>query len=122
MNITDFYITGPDKKNFNETSLIEDDLIRIIIQKYEMIIFTEKGEVLCDPDFGGDITKLLYETKVSKSYVENELLMQIQKYIPELQNFKYSISVDFFKDKNYTYDCMIINFTISDISVYTVIS
>jgi hypothetical protein len=28
------------------TELIEDDLVRVIVQKYEMIIFTNKGEIL----------------------------------------------------------------------------
>jgi hypothetical protein len=34
------------------TELIEDDLVRVIVQRYEMIIFTNKGEILNEPNLG----------------------------------------------------------------------
>ena len=42
----DFYIGYPGHPRFRDPELIEDDAIRVIVQKYEMILFTNKGEVL----------------------------------------------------------------------------
>jgi hypothetical protein len=36
---------------YRNTELIEDDLVRLCT-KYEMIIFTNKGEILNEPNFG----------------------------------------------------------------------
>ena len=73
----DFYIKSPNHPKFNDTSLIEDDLIRVIIQKYEMIILTNKGDVFGDPNFGASLEELLNQTKVSDRYVKDEINNQI---------------------------------------------
>ena len=53
----DFYIGYPGHPRFKNLELIEDDIVRVIIQKYEMVIFTNKGELLGDPNFGATLVK-----------------------------------------------------------------
>jgi len=114
----DFYIKYPGHPNYVSTDLVEDDIISVIIQKYEMILFTNKGEVLGDPDFGADLEKLLFDTKVSGSHVESVIIQEIATYIPELVNMNYSLQVVFSQDPYNYQDMMYIYFKLADYEVY----
>ncbi len=115
----DFYIKSPNHPRFKDSELIEDDLIRVIIQKYEMIILTNKGDVFGDPNFGASLEELLNQTKVSDKYVRDEINSQIYEYIPEISSVNYELDVRFIKDVNMIYEIMVVKFKISEFEVYT---
>lgn len=117
-NFTDFYISYAGHPRFVESELIEDDIIRVIVQKYEMILFTNKGDVLGEPNFGGDLTLLLHETRLSAESIEGDLRAQISDYIPEIDGFNYELSVEFFDDPEKFQEYMVINFTLNEYNVY----
>ena len=83
-----------------------------------MILFTNKGDVMADPFFGGDLELLVNQTAVSSSYVETQLNNQIGLYIPELSNMNYTLNVVFTQDNVNFYDIMYIYFQIADYEVY----
>lgn len=115
---TDFYIKNKFEPKYLDSLIIEEDIINVIIQKYKLIIFTNKGDLLGDPDFGGDIELLLFQTKVSESFVKNEIIKQINKYIPELMNMNYGLELIFTQDPNNYQDMLFIKFSITDVQVY----
>lgn len=119
-NILDFYILYPGHPRYESANLIEDDLIRIIIQKYEMIIFTIKGDVLGDPNFGASLEELLHQTLVSGEAVRDNIKAQIEIYIPEISDKNYSLRVEFLQDPNDFRDLMFIYFQIADFEVYSI--
>jgi predicted HTH domain antitoxin len=57
-----------------------------------MTLFTNKGEVLGEPDFGLDIEKYLFEYSIDSDLIAKEATMQINRYSNELT--KRSITVD----------------------------
>jgi len=118
INFIDFYIGYPGHPRFRDLEIIEDDVIRVIIQKYEMIIFTNKGELLGDPNFGGDLPELLHETRLSSEVIEGDLRAQIADYIPEIDAIEYGLTVEFFEDPENYQEYMVIGFTIKDYEVY----
>ena len=120
-NFTDFYIGYPGHPRFRNFDLIEDDIIRVIIQKYEMILFTNKGDIFGDLDFGLDLEEILFETKLSAESIEAMINIQISKYISEISGTNYMLSVSFFEDPERYQDYMEILFNIKDYEVYTVI-
>jgi hypothetical protein len=121
-NFIDFYIGYPGHPMYRNTELIEDDLVRVIVQKYEMIIFTNKGEILNEPNFGGDLQLLLHETRLSATSIEGDLRAQIADYIPEIDGVGYELSVEFFDDLTRHIEYMVISFTIQGYDVYATIS
>jgi len=121
-NFIDFYIRYPGHPDYIPLELIEDDVVKVIIQKYEMILFTNKGEVLGEPNFGGDLTLLLHETKLSSESVQGELMAQIADYIPEIDKMSYELAVNFYDDPENYQEYMEINFTINGYEVYATIS
>ena len=122
INFVDFYIRHSGDPYYIENKLTEDDVINVIIQKYQVILFTNKGDVFGDPNFGGDLLSLLYDTNVSANYVETILNDQISAYIPELVSMNYSLKA-VFGDDPYNYQQMLfIYFQVSDYEVYAQIS
>lgn len=120
-NFTDFYIGYPGHPRFRDPGVIEDDIIRVIIQKYEMLLFTNKGEVFGDLNFGMDLEELLFETKLSAESIEAMINSQISEYISEVANTNYTLTVSFFEDPERYQDYMEILFSIKDYEVYTVV-
>jgi hypothetical protein len=118
----ELYIGYKGHPRFTINKIIVDDIIRVIVQKYEMILFTNKGELFGDPDFGCDLEKLLFETKISAFAVKKIIKEQIADYITELTNINYSLEVKFEEDPENYQDVMIINFTIADYEVIAIIS
>lgn len=118
----DFYVCGPENPRFRNLELIEDDVVRVIIQKYEMILFTNKGEVFGEPNFGGDLHELLHETRLSAESIEADLKNQINLYITEIEDVEYSLQVDFFDDPERHQEIMVIDFNIAGYEVYAVIT
>ena len=121
-NFSDFYLGYPGHPRFRDKELIEDDVIAVIVQKWEMILFTNKGEVFGDPEFGADLPKLLFETKVSATNVENDIRDQISTYIPEIRSIPYKLSVSFYQDPENYQDVMEVFFTIKEYDVYLTIN
>jgi hypothetical protein len=121
VNFTDFYISYPGHPRFRDKRIIEDDIIRVIIQKYEMILFTNKGELLGDLNFGADLPRLLHQTMVSAETTEKNIFEQIFTYIPEIAEINFDLKVEFFQDPDSFQDRMEINFTIKDYEVYAII-
>jgi hypothetical protein len=118
----DHYIGYLGHPRFIVNKIIEDDVIRVIIQKYEMLLFTNKGELLGDSNFGCDLQKLLFETRIAKGGVRTIIIDQINEYIPELENTNYVIDVEFSTDPENFQEVMEINFTIADYRVYSFVN
>jgi len=118
----DMYIGYEGHPRFQVNKIITDDIIRVIIQKYEMVTFTNKGELLGDPQFGADLLKLLYETRISANATRNVIALQISEYIPELNDIDYGLEVTFEQDPERHQDIMIINFSIRDYEVKSIIA
>ena len=121
-NFTDFYLGYPGHPRFRDMALIEDDTIRVIVQKWEMILFTNKGEVFGDYDFGGDLHYYLHETRLSGDTIKSDLVGQINSYIPEIKDIPYTLEVSFFEDPERFQECMEIFFKIRDLDVYLVVA
>jgi len=121
-NFIDFYISYPGHPRFREYELIEDDVVRVIIQKYEMILFTNKGDVLGEPNLGADLIELLHETKLSSESIEGEIRAQIADYITEIDSIGYELSVEFYDHPEEFKEYMVINFTIAGYDVYATIT
>lgn len=121
-NFTDFYLGYPGHPRFRDKALIEDDTIRVIVQKWEMILFTNKGEVFGDLDFGGDLPYYLHQTRLSEKSIEDDLRGQISAYISELNEVPYILKVSFFEDPERHQEYMEVFFQIKDLDVYHVVS
>lgn len=114
---TDFYIIYNNHPYYNPNEIISDDVILNIIQKYQMVLFTNKGELLGDENFGADILRLLYQTSVSEDYIRKVIYEQINNYISELNNYDFSIEISFVENTYDFSDILVISLKISEYEV-----
>lgn len=112
-DFVDFYIECDGMPMYNDYYIIEDDVIRVIIQKWEMIVMTNRGELFGDPDFGGDLLKYLHQTKLSAETIENDLKNQISMYISEMEYMAYDLQVHFWEDPDRYQNYMTVDLSIS---------
>ena len=118
LDYKDFYILYEGHPRYTINEVVEDEALSVILQKYEMILFTNKGEVLGEPNLGCNLLELLYQTKVSDSFVKNIINEQISEYIPELLDIGYQLNVVFVQDPEKFQDIMFINFKVGEFDVY----
>lgn len=116
-DFTDFYILYKGHPRYNDKEVFEDNILNVILQKYQLLLYTQKGEMYGDPDFGADILKYLFKTRVSAQTVEKEIQRQISIYIPELVGINYSIDITFDEHPTDFTDMMFISFRINEIEV-----
>lgn len=116
-NFTDFYIKSPENPKFTNKEIIEDELVRVIVSKFEMIIFTNKGDVRGDNDFGADLIHLLWTTNTDANYIKKTITDQITKYIPEIVNTNYYLNCFFMQNQFDGSDMLFVDFRIREFEV-----
>jgi len=97
LDFKDLYIKYPGHPRFNSNMIVEDDVVEVIVQKLEMALFTNKGDLYGEPDFGSNLEYFLWETKVPVSDIRNLITDQINTYIPELNEIGYDFNVQLYE-------------------------
>ena len=114
-NNTDLNIRGVNHPKYNQYRILEDRPIEIIVQKLENILFTNKGDIFGDPEFGCDLEYYLWRTDAPKESIQRTIYEQIDTYIPELRSYNFSVSVELYEGT--VKDIMYINITIQDTNI-----
>lgn len=96
-DIKDFYIRGKDNPKYSEKQFLETNPIEVIIQKLEMLLLTNKGEVIGNPDFGANLEYKLWQTNLSSDLIEEDIIREINRYIPELNTLGYILNTYIFE-------------------------
>jgi len=104
--ISEIYIRNPEDPNFVINVLEHSDPIESIISKIKVIFGTRQGQVIGDLNFGLGIEDLVFETRVNKMQLEEDIKRQIGQYVAESSQYKITPSVSFGKAKGYDY-CII---------------
>lgn len=104
--IKDIYIRTPEDPNYQLNVLDHSDPIESIISKIKMILGTRQGQTIGDLNFGLGIEDLIFETRINKTQLEEDIKRQINQYVSEAAEYKIRPSVSFGKAKGYDY-CVI---------------
>jgi hypothetical protein len=114
-DVKDFVIRYPGHPKYQEGRIVEDDEVEVIVQKLEMILFTNKGEVLGDTNIGVNLEYYLWQTKITTGNLKNKIDEQIAIYIPELINLGYTLNVNLYEGT--LRDILFLNFTIKGYNI-----
>ena len=71
--IQEIYIRDPEDPNFKINVLDHSDPIESIISKMRMIFGTRQGQVLGDLNFGIGLEDKVFETRVNKIQLEEDI-------------------------------------------------
>jgi hypothetical protein len=104
--IQEIYIRNPEDPNFKLDILDHSDPIESIISKIKVILGTRQGQVIGDLNFGIGIEDLVFETRINKMQLEEDIKRQIGLYVTESADYKIEPNVSFGKAEGYDY-CVI---------------
>jgi len=110
IDVKDINIRWRGHPKYKTNKVIEDDFIEVIVQKLEMVLFTRQGEVYGDQNFGANLEYYLWSTSLSNQNLKEEIVEQINTYIPELVSIGYTLDLQLFNGT--ARDTMVLNFTI----------
>lgn len=119
LDYRDFYIKYPQNSNYHSDLIITESFTDLIVNKLEMILFTNKGDVISDPDFGCSLEFYLWQTRVSASTVQDIIRQQISTYIPELDTIGYDINVSMIQGE--IRDIMVIDIFLNDQTIQAIL-
>jgi hypothetical protein len=114
-NVKDLVIRYDGHPKFEKNRIIEDDEIEVIVQKLEMILFTNKGEVLGDIELGCNLEYYLWRTRVTTGTLKSKVEEQINIYIPELATLGYLFNIDLYEGT--LRDILYLNFIIKGYNI-----
>ena len=119
-DIRDFYIRYQGHPLYKDGEIITDDVINVIVNKVEMVLFTNKGDFIGDVSFGTNLSTYLWSTSVSADYIQNVIQEQFDQYIPELKNYNTTLNVQLMEGT--LADILVVNITINDVNVQAIFS
>lgn len=96
-DIKDLNSRWPGHPRYKINRPVEDNVIEVILQKLEMILFTNKKECFGDIDLGCDLEYYLWQTRVPGTVIENDIREQVTKYIPEMDAIGYEMRVELYQ-------------------------
>lgn len=109
-DISEFFCIPEESPRYSDSALEIHNALGNLLQKIEMLLYTEKGSVLCMPDYGINLEKYIFESNVSGQYIESEIKMQIMKYVlsKDDKQFDVDVKVTFHERANVTnYMCVV---------------
>lgn len=81
--LRDFYFRDKTDPAFRADQLEVYDSLEETLQQVKMTLFTRKGEVLGEPNFGIDVEKYLFEFTIDPFALSKEATDQINAYVGE---------------------------------------
>jgi hypothetical protein len=103
----DIYFKLPSDKIFDPYGIEEESSLEIFLQQIDMILTTEKGSVLGDPEFGLNLDQYLWSFSGGSGSIRQEIERQIANYIFLQDPIDYQIDVNFIAGE--IYDTMLID-------------
>lgn len=90
----EFYVRSLTDPNFKPNKLQQDDEISLLLTQLETILFTTKGSVLGQPDFGCNLEDYVYELRYNDFLIKKAIDKQIARYVPLAGKYPVSVSID----------------------------
>jgi hypothetical protein len=113
----DLVIRWDGHNKYMNGKIEEDDIISVIVQKLEMLLFTNENEILGQSDnfIGCNLEYWLWKTKVPADVLKRTITVQISQFIPELTVIGYGMDIRIYEG---TFrDIMNIDFSINGYNV-----
>jgi hypothetical protein len=91
----EFYIKNIEDPSFNFNTLQIDEELGMLLTQIEMCLFTKKGDVLGDVNFGANLEDYVYSFMFNDSMLKNVISQQFNDYIPLAKKYNTTVNVDF---------------------------
>lgn len=91
------YIRNPDDPNFIPGNIEISSDLEMFIQQIEMVLMTEQGEILGQPDFGANLEYYVHSLNISAGRIKTLVTSQIVQFCPLSSKFPFNVDMSFYK-------------------------
>lgn len=95
--LRDIYAIPEEEPRYKDNAIEITSELDEIIQQVDMILFTNKGDVLCMPEFGCNLERYLFDTSYNESVIRQIIMDQINTYIYLDGSYTVDVDVQFIK-------------------------
>ena len=90
----DLYFREPGSDNmYNPYTLEEQSPLEILLAKIRMILYTNRGEILSEPNLGMDLDDYIFSPGISEGVLRDRFYAQLAAYIPESADYNIDCNV-----------------------------
>ena len=93
----DLYVKAEGDPNYDPNKLQSESEIAQLISQLETTLFTNRGDVLGEPEFGANLEDLVYTLGYNEEQVQHVIDEQIKQYVPLAKKYNVSITVKFYR-------------------------
>jgi len=91
----EFYVKSLNDPNYSPGKMQQDDDISMLLTQIETILYTKKGEVLGDPEFGASLEEYVYEFRYNDFLLKRVIEEQITNYVPLATRYPVDVNINF---------------------------
>lgn len=95
--LKDIYAIPEEEPRYKDDVLEITSELDEIIQQVDMILFTNKGDVLCMPEFGCNLGRYLFDTTYNEQLIKHIIMSQIRSFIYLDGSYNVDVDVSFIK-------------------------
>lgn len=95
--LRDIYAIPEEEPRYKEDVIEITSELDEIIQQVDMILFTNKGDVLCMPEFGCNLGRYLFDTSFNETVIKSIIMDQIHSFIYLDGTYNVDVDVNFIK-------------------------
>ena len=103
-------VAGNEHPKYDDEQIVETSIIEVIVQKLEMVLYSNKGDVWGVPELGCDLEFYLWKTNISNDNIREIIVDQIDQFVPELNVIGYDLELELYE--GVIRDVLYINITI----------
>ncbi len=113
--LREIYFRDQNDPKFRADQVEVTDDLEATIQQIMMTIFTKKGEVLGEPDFGLNLDNYLFEFDVDPTSLSRAAQDQIYSYIPETKKRRITVEPSLYPDTVSNRDILVLLIDVPEI-------
>lgn len=113
--LRDFYLRETNDPAFRPGQLEVYDDLESMIQQIKMTLFTQRGEVLGEPNFGVEVEKYLFEFSVDPFALTREAAAQINTYVGETKKRPITVKPATYADDRANRDIFVLLINVPEI-------
>jgi len=108
----ELYIKAIGDPNFDPDQLQVDEDIALILTQIENLLFTVKGDVMGEPEFGLNLEDYVYSFMYNDTMLQGVVKEAISRWIPLSAKIPVNVTVEFasFTDKNVVFIDIIVDY------------
>jgi len=94
----EFYVKNIGEPNYKSDVMQQDSELSMLLTQIQTMLFTRKGEVLGQPNFGANLEDYVYELRYNDYQLKTVIDNQITEFIPLASKYNVSVGIEVVDD------------------------